>query len=212
MHVIGITGKICSGKNHISAYLADRGFQAIDVDRLGHEILAGEVASIVALFGDAVREGNAVDRKALAEIVFSDPEKLRLLEEFLHPLMVETCRTRIAEAAASDKRGIILNAAVLARMGLDELCDICLVVEAACWIRLLRAVRKRGMTVGSFIRRNRGQHDITVGSIRSGCRVIRVNNGSGAHNVQNSLDSIMDILDSIDKRASCKKVDFCKKS
>ena len=206
MTVIGITGKICSGKNHLSAQLAGQGFETIDVDRLGHEILEQEVEGIAALFGNTVRSGDSVDRKALGEIVFSDPGKLRLLEGFLHPLMVESCRSRIAAAASSDGRGIILNAAVLARMGLDELCDICLVVEAAWAIRLYRAVRLRGMTVRSFIRRNRGQQDITAGTIRSGCRIIRVNNGCGAHNLQISLDSIMDILDSIDKRASCKRV------
>lgn len=95
---IGITGPIGCGKTTILDLLATRGALVIDADQVVREVTApgsAVVGEIVAAFGPGVAapEGG-LDRKALAAIVFNDPEQLRRLEGITHPL----ARARILEA------------------------------------------------------------------------------------------------------------------
>ncbi len=129
MTVVGLAGKYCAGKNRICAIFEEAGFRPIDVDRLGHEAL--EVpdvrARIADAFGSAVfLPDGKVDRKALGALVFSDPAKLSALESIVHPWMTE--RTRELIGRYGDK--VIVNAAILHRMGLHAYCDAVVWVEA----------------------------------------------------------------------------------
>lgn len=159
MSVIGVTGRYCTGKSTVAEILAAAGFETIDVDRLGHEALASEADLVIAAFGEAVTaEDGTVDRRALGTIVFSDQEALRRLERILHPRMVQMVEARI-EAITSGP-GVVINAAILQRMGLDELCDTIIFVTAPFLTILRRARDRDGASVFAVIRRLRSQRDV----------------------------------------------------
>ena len=97
---IALTGGIGSGKTTVSDYFRKLGVPVIDADETSHEVTqAGEpaVQKISDAFGDSVLDcdGN-LDRTALRNIVFGDPESRKLLESILHPEI----RRRMNETAS----------------------------------------------------------------------------------------------------------------
>jgi len=96
---IALTGGIGSGKTTVSDYFRKLGVPVIDADEASHEVTqAGQAAvqKIADVFGDSVLDsaGN-LDRAALRNIVFGDPESRKQLELILHPEI----RQRMNEAA-----------------------------------------------------------------------------------------------------------------
>lgn len=97
---IALTGGIGSGKTTVTDYFRKLGVPVIDADETSREVTqAGEpaVQKISDAFGDSVLDcdGN-LDRTALRNIVFADPESRKLLESILHPEI----RRRMNEAAS----------------------------------------------------------------------------------------------------------------
>lgn len=93
MKVFGLTGGIGMGKSTSAGILSRRGLPVIDTDIIAREIVApGEpaLAEVVAAFGpDLLDAQGKLRRSALAETVFSSPEKLKQLEAILHPRIRE---------------------------------------------------------------------------------------------------------------------------
>ena len=122
--VIGLTGKYCSGKNAAESIMTEYGYPSIDVDKLGHLALAGEIEKIEKAFGAGVITQDAdgvksVDRRALGAIVFSDPAGLKRLESISHPWMKAETARLVEVQKASGAKHIIINAAILYHMKLD---------------------------------------------------------------------------------------------
>ena len=97
---IALTGGIGSGKTTVTDYFRKLGVPVIDADETSHDVTqAGEpaVQKISDAFGDSVLDcdGN-LDRTALRNIVFGDPESRKLLESILHPEI----RRRMNETAS----------------------------------------------------------------------------------------------------------------
>src|SRR6187455_625937 len=101
--LIGLTGNIACGKSTVLRQLARLGAYTIDADKLIHEILRkGGLAykPVLEEFGEAILgEDGEIDRRALARIVFSDPEKLRRLEKIEHPIVRRVIEEKISGAS-----------------------------------------------------------------------------------------------------------------
>ena len=87
--VIGLTGGIACGKSSVLEIFAKNGWEAISTDKLAGEILTSDeqVADLlIERWGKAVfDERGIVDKKQIAEIIFSTPHERSWLEEVLHP-------------------------------------------------------------------------------------------------------------------------------
>jgi len=125
--VIGLTGGIASGKSTVSAKLKELGAAVIDADLLARDVVRkGEIAynKIVQCFGeDILLPGGDIDRKKLGNIVFSDKEKLALLNSITHPEIIKRMKERIQELKAEGARVIVVDAAILIEMGLHKYVD-----------------------------------------------------------------------------------------
>ena len=89
--IIGILGGIGSGKNTVTDEFVKLGCKAIDADRIVHELFEQEPIKkqIAASFGDGILDfAGKIDRRKLADIVFSDGNKLSLLNSIIHPLVL----------------------------------------------------------------------------------------------------------------------------
>ena len=164
MTVVGVTGKYCAGKNMAAEILRTAGYAEIDVDSLGHEALTVERDRIIDSFGSAVAlPDGEVDRKRLGRIVFSNSKELRRLESIVHPTMVAMVRERISghRAAEPQPRGVVVNAAILFRMKLTELCDLVLYLHAPFWIRYARARERDNASFLQIVRRFGSQRDVS---------------------------------------------------
>ena len=157
--VLGLAGGYCAGKDAVAAVLAERGFSVIDVDAVGHRVLREPEARdlVAARFGPGVlAPGGEVDRRELGRRVFRDRRELSALEAIVHPRMVQRVREELASAAGP----VVLNAALLFRMGLDRLCGAVLCVRAPWWLRLARARRRDGLGLVQGLRRIASQRGI----------------------------------------------------
>ncbi|MBK9069713.1 MAG: dephospho-CoA kinase [Myxococcales bacterium] len=148
MITLGLTGGIASGKSTVAARLRQLGAAVIDADGLTRELVRpGSVAlrEITARFGAAVLgAGGALDRAALASIVFADDEARRELEAILHP------RIWKAACAERDRLGelgyhvVFYEAALLVETGTYKQLDGLIVVTAPPEVQQRRVVARDG--------------------------------------------------------------------
>ncbi|HET9202651.1 MAG TPA: dephospho-CoA kinase [Acidimicrobiia bacterium] len=132
-----ITGGIGSGKSEVRRLLATRGVRTVDADAVGHAVLANEaLAPVAGRWPGVVFEGE-IDRKALARIVFANPDELRALEEITHPLIFGRIE---AELEGFDGVAAVEMPLVDPGLGWPRI-----VVDARDEIRVRRAM-KRGMS------------------------------------------------------------------
>ena len=118
---LGLTGGIASGKSSVAARLARAGFQILDLDRVGHEVIArngSAYADVVSAFGPGVLAPDGqIDRRALGAIVFADPAARRRLNALVHPRV--RAEERRALLAMGDEPGAVLavEAAIIVETG-----------------------------------------------------------------------------------------------
>jgi dephospho-CoA kinase len=88
---VAITGGIGAGKSEVLASFGRHGAATVSSDEIVHRLLREDTEVREALlerFGDGILdEANQIDRSAIADIVFPDPEALDWLERLLHPLV-----------------------------------------------------------------------------------------------------------------------------
>ncbi|MBE9532877.1 MAG: dephospho-CoA kinase [Proteobacteria bacterium] len=86
---VGLTGGIASGKSTVCDLFSQHNIPIIDADVIAKELVEPNQAAlkeIVILFGDDILLNNgSLDRKQLRQLIFSDPEAKRQLEDILHP-------------------------------------------------------------------------------------------------------------------------------
>ena len=101
--VVGLTGGIGSGKSAAADEFARLGATVVDTDAIAHELTApggAALGHIKALFGGAfVTPSGAMDRDAMRNRVFSDPQAKRALEQLLHPMIRAEAERRIARVS-----------------------------------------------------------------------------------------------------------------
>ena len=88
MKVIALTGGIGAGKSTVAQFFSELGANVVDADHLAR--IAIERGSegfdeVVARFGEKILANGDINRKALAEIVFTDPSAKSDLEGIIHP-------------------------------------------------------------------------------------------------------------------------------
>ena len=76
--LIGITGSFGSGKSTVAKMLREKGAHVIDADTIAKRIFDKKKKEIRKLFG-------TTNRKKIAEIAFSDKNKLKKLNSIIHP-------------------------------------------------------------------------------------------------------------------------------
>ncbi|KJJ83890.1 dephospho-CoA kinase [Candidatus Omnitrophus magneticus] len=142
--IIGITGSFSSGKTVISAMFEKKGARRIDVDAVGHELLSEPVVKekLVKFFGKEILQDEKIDRRKLGNIVFFDDAKLAVLNNLVHPMIVERVRQTIV--LYNDKI-ILIDAALLFEMGLDKVADKIIIILSNYDEQIKRAI-DRGYT------------------------------------------------------------------
>jgi dephospho-CoA kinase len=104
--VVGLTGGIGSGKSTVAELLAARGAVVIDADAVVRDQQRPGTPvfdAMVERFGPGiVAADGSLDRAAVAELVFDDPEALADLNRIVHPAVGAEIARRLAELSATD--------------------------------------------------------------------------------------------------------------
>ena len=159
--VIGIVGGIGSGKSFVADLFGELGcFVSKSDEHVREAYLRPEVIKQVReWWGDSVlTPAGAVDRAAIARLVFSDSAQLKRLEGLLHPLVEEIRNAASSKALENLQiKAIVWDTPLLYEVGLDKQCDAVVFVEAPLDQRAQRVARTRGWLPQELTRREKLQ-------------------------------------------------------
>jgi len=153
MAIIGITGSIGSGKSEVAKVFAENGAYVIDADVEAKALLnKGEEGyeAVVHAFGSGVlNEEGEIDKKRLASIIFSDVEKVRKIDQLIHPLVRKCIVRKLRELKERDgKATVVIDAPLLIEAGFHKMVDhVILVTPKDKKEALKRAAKRIGISV-----------------------------------------------------------------
>lgn len=143
--VIGLTGGIGAGKSYIAGLFQQKGIPVYDSDSEAKKLMHQPkvIQQLQQIFGDEVIENNSVNRKKLAALVFHQPEKLKLLNGLIHPLVKQHFENWKSKQATTF---VLKESAILFESGAYTSCDFIITVEASIEVRIQRVVQRDGVT------------------------------------------------------------------
>lgn len=148
---IGLTGGLATGKSVVGKELEALGCYVIRMDDLGHDVLLPEgeaYAPVVAEFGpEILNPDQTISRRALGERVFSDPARLKRLNELTHPPIKARAKA-LRDAYAADHPGgiTVSEAAILIETGSHKDCDRLVLAHCRSEQQIERAMQRDGLT------------------------------------------------------------------
>ena len=149
MEVVALTGGVGSGKSTVAGMLRELGATVIDADEAARAVVEPGTPGFLQIrdaFGERYVRAGRLDRAALAELVFHDPEALRRLNEITHPLVRQWMAERQQEAEARGEERVVLDIPLLFENGLQDAFATILLVYAPPDLQLRRLVEGRGFT------------------------------------------------------------------
>lgn len=157
---IGLTGNIGSGKTTVCRFFEILGVPVYYADLRARAIMdkAEVLEQVAGAFGaEVLDEKGRLQRKALAEIVFNDREKLQKLNAIVHPLVRDNYRLWAAEQ--HNKSYVVQEAAILFETGMAASFDKVIVVAAPLELRIARVQQRDGVSPEEVLRRAANQLD-----------------------------------------------------
>ncbi|GAB5602485.1 dephospho-CoA kinase [Thermus sp. FJN-A] len=151
--IIGLTGNIGSGKSTVSALLRGMGYPVLDADALAERAREAKKPELKRLFPEAFR-GEELDRRALAALVFADPERLRALEALIHPEVERLLREELARLEAPL---VFLEIPLLLEKGWEKRLHGVVLVVAPLEERVKRVMARSGLSREEVLARERAQ-------------------------------------------------------
>lgn len=139
MQKIAITGNIASGKSQVEKIIAED-FPVYDTDKIAHEMLD----KLKDFYGYDVFTNGKIDRRKLGELVFSNTDLKKKLEDIIHPKVKEQLY-KIFEAHKND-RFVFVSVPLLFEAGFDKIFDKIIIVTADETTRLERLMSRNDLT------------------------------------------------------------------
>ncbi|MFV1992973.1 MAG: dephospho-CoA kinase, partial [Acidiferrobacterales bacterium] len=153
---IGLTGGIGSGKSTVAELFKHRGAPVIDADEISHSLLEPGQATfknVVKLFGEEILSDNkSINRNKLRDLVFSDINNRKKLENIIHPEVYNNIVTEVNKLQADY---CIIVVPLLVEAGFLDLADRVLVIDADEPVRIKRIAKRNGMSeqeIGKIIK------------------------------------------------------------
>ena len=150
MSVIALTGGIGAGKSTVAQFFSELGAVVVDADQLAR--IAIERGSegfdeVITTFGQSIISYGDIDRKALAAIVFKDPQAKADLEAIIHPRVQKLFAQAVAESDPSIP--MIYEIPLLVETDAAGKFDFVITVEADEELRISRLLT-RGMFISDI--------------------------------------------------------------
>ncbi|HOK95234.1 MAG TPA: dephospho-CoA kinase [Anaerohalosphaeraceae bacterium] len=131
--IIGILGGIASGKSTVAKHFERLGCRVIEADSIAHQVLNDPeiIRDITDRYGrEILNSSGLIERKKIAEQVFSNPDELGFLCRIIHPRVLQQCQILLDSFSTDPNvRGIVIDMPLLLEVGWDKKCDFLIFVE-----------------------------------------------------------------------------------
>ncbi len=159
---VGLTGGLATGKSLVGRYLADLGCHLVKADDLGHEVMqpgGAAYAGVVQEFGAGIVDGTGhIQRRELGALVFGRPERLKALNELVHPAVIEREEEWMRDIARVEPDAIVIvEAAILIETGSYRRFDKLVLTVCSKEQQIERAVKRDGLSREEVLDRLRRQ-------------------------------------------------------
>jgi len=185
MKIIGITGSVGSGKTTVSRVFEQQfGARALITDEIAHRMMEPGTEGykrIVGTFGngileESIHEYSPIDRKKLAQDVFSKPECVQKINNIIHPLVNHYVAQEIKKERERAKLSwLVIESALLIECGYEKICDELWYITADDEVRRERLKHSRGYSdekIDSILK-----NQLSDQIFRETCAHILYNNG-----------------------------------
>jgi dephospho-CoA kinase len=159
--LVAITGNIGSGKSTFTKFISELGYPVILADDISKEILANDSdvrSEVIKNFGAQSFQGKKVNKKFLADTVFSDPKKLKIINSILHPRV----RKRIeylSEESFKSKDIVFVEAALIFESKIEKMYNYVVLITAEKDLRMKRVAKAKKLSREEFVKRDKNQLD-----------------------------------------------------
>lgn len=162
MVLVGLTGGIASGKSTVTRVFRSLGACVIDADELAREVVRPGTPAwdeVVSYFGEGIlKKDGSIDRSQLANIVFDDPEKRKVLNSIVHPRVFAEAERRRKEIEEKDPVAVVVfDVALLIESGAHKKMDRIVVVYTDEETQVRRLMERDRIDRESAIKRIRSQ-------------------------------------------------------
>lgn len=163
MKIIGLMGGSGAGKSTVAEILKKHNANIIDCDKISHQIMEPNTPAwqeTVKTFGNEIlNPNNTINRRALANIVFNNRQRLAELEEITHKYIKQEVYSRLETAKKANLPLTVIDAPLLVEAGLDKSADSVWLVNADCNLRVERIAKRDNITKQEAINRLKNQPD-----------------------------------------------------
>lgn len=160
MTVVGITGTSGSGKSTIAQIIEQNSSaQTIDADKIAKEMTEQDtkyLREIVKTFGQNILEENKLNRKKLADIIFSDKLQKEKIDKLTQKYVVSEIKKKVKE---SKSKLVLLDVPLLFETKLNEICDITIGVIANKKQKIARICKRDNIDEKQAIARLQSQKE-----------------------------------------------------
>jgi dephospho-CoA kinase len=184
-----MTGGIATGKSTVCSLLKMHGFSLIDADVIAKEQLEDSKSELREIFGDDIFDGNQINRKKLADIIFASSEQREKLNALIHP-KVRAEINRQAEIKEKFELPYLMDIPLFFESG-DYDCKMSMVVYTPKDIQLDRLVKREGFALDEAKRRVGAQIDIEEKKKRADWVV---DNSKDLKHLQNEVEKFVDYI------------------
>ena len=143
MLVVALTGGIGAGKSTVAQFFAQLGALVVDADQLAKTAIergSDGFAEVMMRFGDEIIVNGDIDRKKLAEIIFSDAKARADLEAIIHPKVQALFAEVVSDLNPNDI--LIYEIPLLVETAAASKFDYIITVEANLEVRKERLLKK----------------------------------------------------------------------
>lgn len=145
---VGITGGIGSGKSSVCEVYRDNNYKILDADAIAKEVMLENTTvkeQIIEAFGENAYLDDNINRKYLADIVFSDKEKLDELNNIVHPPTIERIKEEIEDAFLKEDI-VFVESAILYEAKMHKLFDYVIYLLVDDELKIERTVKRDGVS------------------------------------------------------------------
>lgn len=156
---IAVTGDLGAGKSTVCKAMQDLGLHIVNTDELCHQLLISNqscIQQVETLLGQGIKVNGQINRKKIADLVFSNQHLLKALEDILHPLVLKQLESLHEEMNKLNyKNFFVAEVPLLFEVGWENFFDDIITVTAEQSICQNRCLAKGLTSEEYFLRKQR---------------------------------------------------------